>query len=441
MAKDTKRAGGGRGNAPRQGPPTPAPKPPAQPVDEQGARARMHSLFELVRQRRPEIEAVLPPDIPYEKFEAVLNMAIRREPRLLYCYAPSLIKAAIQSAYDGLLPDGNQAVILVSNNKVPGTGQGNVPAQYRDEARYQSMVYGLRLQLVQAGAVTFIDGIVVYKNDHFDFERGLNERLDHKPAPLDQDPGEPIGAYARAILPSGTVVFDVLRKPEIMKARDVAKTKNVWDGPFGMEMWKKTAIRRLRKAIPTSRPIRDAEELEMFSELRQPSAGALPPPRPRREDFQPRLEHDVEVGLDLSGFDGREEERVDAGRTEERRDEAREQRSSEDSGEGGKKSAGAGQEARGEADPAAEEAAVDDIPASDDRHESQAIVMPDTPAKWREWADILIAGLERLPNADVVNDHWEDQREFIAAAPEDIRTEVNGAFSERLSDIATGEPS
>jgi recombination protein RecT len=471
----------GRGSAPRQ---APAPRQEDRPATEneqisrdQSAQKRMALLFELIRQRRAEVEAVLPSDVPYLKFEAVVNMAIRREPRLLECYVPSFIKACIQAAYDGLLPDGNQAVILYSSNKVPGTGENGTKTLYRLEARYQSMVYGLRLKLVQAGAVKFIDAKIVHKNDHFDFEEGVNRRLEHKPVALDKEPGEPIGAYAVAILPDGTKVFDVLRKQAIMAARDVAKTKNVWDGPFGLEMWKKTAIRRLTKAIPTAQPIRDAEALEMFPQFggAVPGTVALPaPPRPHRSDFKPALEHREELPLDLGAFEGgyeTEESRRATKAAEEsgasgtsegpRARKGGEVMSSETSSRESDGSANA--ETAGGAGPKAKgggEASASSSPDPQDAGDRQAEngaksgseaaensenragdraadepPLPEGDEAWDSWADILISGLEKLPDEKAVNEEHENQRRLIDAAPENVRRRVVNAMQERITDI------
>lgn len=474
---------GGRGSSPRQGPaPAGREERPAtqneQISRDQSAKTRMEALFALIRDRRAEVEAVLPPDVPYVKFEAVVNMAIRREPRLLECYAPSFIKACIQAAYDGLLPDGNQAVILYSNNKVPGTGRDGVAAVYRLEARYQSMVYGLRMKIVHSGAATFVDAMVVFEKEPFRYRRGLQPVLEHEPSLNTTTRGDPIAVYAIATLPDGTKVFDVLTKKEVMAARDVAKTKDVWDGPFGMEMWKKTAIRRLSKAIPTTRPIRDAEAIEMFPQFADtPRMGALPAPsRPQRSDYRPALEHAVEVPLDLHAFDGgydTEESRrataaaaaetsgaasapAEEGKaapkkkaaaksdsriaTDAATDNNRQQNiegasvrkdgqvlSPDSSGSetggspNGETGAGAGPTAEGEGDAAA--SSSPDLP------------LPQDDAQWNSWAEILIGGLEKLPTAEAVDAEHSRNRSLIDAAPDAVRRRVVAAMTERMTDI------
>lgn len=438
----------GRGSSPRQAAAVRQEDRPRtqneQITEDQHAQAQAQHLFREIRVRRGQIEAVLPPDVPYTKFEACLQMAIRREPRLLKCYLPSVIKAAIQSAYDGLLPDGQQAVILYSNNKVPGTGRDGQRAEYRLEARYQSMVYGLRLKLVHAGAVKFIDGIVVHKNDHFDYELGANRRLEHKPTGLEGDPGPAIGAYSVAILPDGERVFDVMRKPEIMAAREVAKTKDVWDGPFGLEMWKKTVIRRLSKAIPTTVPIRDAEALEMYPQFAGAAgAPALPAPaRPDRRDFQ-RLGHDQELPLDLSGFEGGYSTEESRRTTREEGEEEHQQNiDGAPARKGGqvKSPDSSGSEAGGSANAETGAGAGPSTQGEDGAEAESSPALPQTPKAWEEWANILIGGLEKLPDEAAVNAEHARQRRLIDAAPDEIRKRVVEAMQERVTDLVAPAP-
>jgi phage RecT family recombinase len=448
----------GRGNAPRQAPAqrqVDQPRTENQQIQEdQDAQARAQMLFREIRQRRGQIEAVLPPDVAYTKFEAALQMAIRREPRLLKCYLPSVIKAAIQSAYDGLLPDGNQAVILYSNNKVPGTAENGKRAEFRLEARYQSMVYGLRLKLAQAGAVTFIDAIVVFTKEPFRYVRGLQPVLEHEPILDPERRGDPIATYAVATLPDGTKVFDVLNKMEVMAARDVAKTKNVWDGPFGLEMWKKTAIRRLSKAVPTTRPIRDAEALEMYPQFAGvPPSAALPaPPRPDRRDFG-AIEHREELPLDLSGFEGgyesEESRRATTEEPTQHNQKATDPPAGEQNAEGARARKGGqamSSETSGSESDGSANAETGAGTGPNQKGEGAAAaasspepVIPETPEAWAQWAEILIAGLEKFATAKAVDDEARRLVRLIDAAPAELRKRVIGAMTERMTDLAADE--
>jgi recombination protein RecT len=270
---------------------------------DQKRQQQMTALFRDIKARRGHIEAVLPTDIPFQKFEACLAMAIRREPKLLECYGPSLIKAAIQSAYDGLMPDGKEAVILYRwNNK-----------EKRLEANYQSMAYGLRKKIVEVGAAKHIEATVVYKNEPFRYSKGLNPILEHEPILDDERRGDLWAVYSVATLPDGERVFEVMTKGDVMAVKAVAMTTDVWD-KWPAEMWRKSVLRRHSKALPTARPIRDAEALEMFPQFANQGHAALPaqgsaPPRPAAADFA-QLEDRTSDGLDLSGFmEGAEEER------------------------------------------------------------------------------------------------------------------------------------
>ena len=434
-----------RGNAPRQGDRSNEPgremTENAQISRDERAQERMKKPLELIRARRDEIEAVLPPDIPYSRFEAVFNMAVRRTPDLLDCYGPSVIKAVIQSAYDGLLPDGNEAVILISNNKYTRPKQGGGKEEFwRKEARYQTMVYGLRKQMVEAGAVAFVDAKVVFKNEHYVYEEGEQTIIEHRPS----DPetrGEPVAVYARAKLPDGTVVYDWLWKSQVLAAKAVAKTKNVWEGPFWEEMWKKTAIRRLRKAIPTVRPIRDAEALEMFPQFaadQRGGAAALPaPPRPTRDDFRGpgQLEHHQEVPFDLGAFDNREEILVDDERAsgEPARAEQRQDPPAGDQGESKPKKAAA--KKAGKSDPPKP---VDEKPAAEQKSspapKDKGPQPPATPEAWSEWVQTQIDAFNDMKTDVAINDHYRSALDYLDAAPDQLRDSLR----DRLTDAQQG---
>src|SRR3546814_5568750 len=64
------------------------------------------------------------------------------------------------------------------------------------------MIAGILKKVRQSGEVSYISAHVVYANDHFKWTLGFDENVEHEPAPLDQEPGEPVAAYAVAVLRS-----------------------------------------------------------------------------------------------------------------------------------------------------------------------------------------------------------------------------------------------
>jgi recombinational DNA repair protein RecT len=94
-----------------------------------------------------------------------------------------------------------------------------------------------------------VDADVVHENDEFDWARGTEPFIRHKPKL--QARGAPIGAYAIAWPDNGGPArFSVLSLEDLHAARAVSQSFQSGKGPwfdFEGEMMKKTAIRRGQK--------------------------------------------------------------------------------------------------------------------------------------------------------------------------------------------------
>jgi len=150
----------------------------------------------------------------------------------------------------------SQAVMNVSMSGLslnPALGHGYlIPQGGKISFRpgYQGLIY----LALSSGIVKTIEARVVYENDEFDYEFGLNPRLHHKPAL--KNAGEISCAYAIATDADGnkhvemmTVdqIMEVAMKSEINKKQ--GKLTGIWLEHFA-EMCRKTVIRRLYKFIP-----------------------------------------------------------------------------------------------------------------------------------------------------------------------------------------------
>ena len=183
----------------------------------------------------------LPPQIPVERFMRVAMTAIRTSPSLAECERASLFNAFIQAAQDGLLPDGREGAI------VPFSGK----------AKWMPMVGGLCKKARNSGEIKMIDAQVVCAADkyrswtdehgpHFLHEKAIGDR------------GEDILTYAYALTHDGGLYFEEVDEKQMDAVKAVAKTKNVWDGPFKQEMKRKTALRRLAKyRLPSNTDLDD----------------------------------------------------------------------------------------------------------------------------------------------------------------------------------------
>lgn len=416
-----------------------------QITHQQRMQQALNQLLRDVDAKRKDIEAVLPADIPFEKFQACLNMAIRREPKLLECHGPSLIRAVLMSAYDGLMPDGREAVIVYRAMSYKNE-DGSWAKGKRLEASYMPMAYGLRKKIVQAGAATHIKAVVVYSKEHFDYEEGLHPRLEHRPI-IDGDRGDLIAVYSIATLPNGDREFEVMRNDDVMKVKAKAQTKDVWEGPFEGEMWRKSVLRRHSKALPTSTPIRDAEAQVMFPEFNRNAA--LPPPgakpaTPTRDQFAQLGAPEVELPLDLSAFGGSGEmEPEQAERREDDQPRQRRRAEPEKKGDGkgqGHDGAGVSEGARadeGGTAGAAEEGAGGGAEPAQARTEEAppALARPQDEEGWEAWQGQVLTELRDCRRPGEVDRLQMREHDNTKVAPKKVRQTVENAFTDKRVDL------
>lgn len=190
----------------------------------------------------PEFKAALPAHVSVEKFTRVAMTAIQNTPALQNADRRSLFGAVVRLAQDGLLPDGREAAIVM----------------FKNQAQAMPMIAGILKKIRQSGDVAYVSAQIVYSNDHFKWTLGFDENVEHEPAPLDQEPGEPVAAYAVAVLKDGSRLLEVMRKSEIEKVRAVSRTSG--NGPWVQwwgEMARKTVMRRLSKRLPMSTDLED----------------------------------------------------------------------------------------------------------------------------------------------------------------------------------------
>jgi recombination protein RecT len=203
----------------------------------------------------PEFKAALPPHISPEKFKRVAMTAIQNTPDLQAADRRSLFGSIVKLAQDGLLPDGREAALVIFNAKKQGGG-------WEKKVQAMPMIAGILKRIRQSGEVARVSAQVVYKNDTFVVKYGFDEDVEHIPPALDEPRGEPIGAYATAVLKDGSKLLEVMSLEEIEKVRAVSRAKD--NGPWvawWSEMARKTVMRRLSKRLPMSTDLED----EIFS--------------------------------------------------------------------------------------------------------------------------------------------------------------------------------
>lgn len=184
------------------------------------------------------------------KFMSSIVYSLRKTPKLLECKKDTLITAFMTCAEYELYPSSvsGEAYVL----------------PYKDEAQFQLGYQGVLTLLYRAG-MQAIHADIVYENDEFEYQSGLNPDLKHKPNVFG-DRGEAIGVYAVATLPSGERAFKVLGKADVMKFKEFSKSKGSEYSPWNpkndpeLSMWRKTAIKQLAKFLPKNSTVYEAFE-------------------------------------------------------------------------------------------------------------------------------------------------------------------------------------
>jgi len=202
-----------------------------------------------------DFKSALPAQIPSARFLKVAIMAISQHmdrEKLLTADRNTLYAACMKAAQDGLMLDNKEAALVVFNTKVND--------QWVQKVQYMPMVAGIVKKVLQSSEVSSISAHVVKENDSFDYwndEAGTH--FIHRPEFKGQR-GDSYLCYAIAKLKDGSVQMEVLTKEDIEKVRASSKTgtnkstgeeQGIWK-QWRDEMWKKTALRRLCKYLPST---------------------------------------------------------------------------------------------------------------------------------------------------------------------------------------------
>jgi recombination protein RecT len=181
---------------------------------------------------------------------------VRKMPKLLECNRISLLSAFVQVAAFKFMPMGVNGEAFI------------IP--YGSEAKFQMGYQGYITIFYRAG-IKDVKAIIVYDNEHFVYQEGLNTILEHIPTKFGETKGTPVGVYAVATTPAGGKVFKVMSKDEVMAIKNMSKAKDKKDSPWNsgdpeMWMWKKTCLIQLSKLLPKSQEIQRAVELDYEAE-------------------------------------------------------------------------------------------------------------------------------------------------------------------------------
>lgn len=189
-----------------------------------------------------EIAKALPQVMTPERFTRIALSAVSNTPKLGNCTPQSFLGAMMNAAQLGLEPNTplGQAYLIPFENRKKGV----------TECQFQIGYKGLIDLAYRSGEVKMIDAQVVYENDEFEYELGIDPILKHKPARTNR--GNPIYFYATFKLTNGGQGFQVMSIEDVREhAKKYSKTYN--NGPWQTnfeEMAKKTVLKKLLKYAP-----------------------------------------------------------------------------------------------------------------------------------------------------------------------------------------------
>ena len=200
------------------------------------------TMQDYIKTMEGEIKKALPSVITPERFTRMVLSAISSNPELGNCTPKSFLGAMMNAAQLGLEPNTplGQAYILPYRNK------GTL------EAQFQIGYKGLIDLAYRSGEVEVIQSHVVYENDEFECEYGINTKLSHKPAASNR--GNPIKVYAIFRTKSGGYGFEVMSIEDVKRhaekySKAYGSSFSPWKTSFE-EMAKKTVLKRVLKYAP-----------------------------------------------------------------------------------------------------------------------------------------------------------------------------------------------
>jgi len=209
-------------------------------------------LRERLEARKEELRNALPDDIRPEQFIRALITSAQLNPDLLACSWQSMWLACMRACRDGLVPDGTDGAIV----------------PYKDKATWIPMYQGLLRRFRRSGQFKEVAADIVRQGEEFHYYRDQSgTQFRHVPGDSFSAPIAKI--YATATTKDGGFFIAVLTIDEANKIRNMSRTTRE-DSPWKVwpeEMYKKTALRRLSKYLPSARDLMgdDEDELPEFS--------------------------------------------------------------------------------------------------------------------------------------------------------------------------------
>lgn len=206
------------------------------------------TLQAYIKSMEGEIAKALPSVITPERFTRMVLSAVSANPKLAQCSPNSFLAAMMAAAQLGVEPNTplGQAYLI----------------PYGGDVQFQLGYKGLIDLAYRSGEIEVIQAHVVYENDEFEFEFGLDPKLRHVPARKDR--GEAVCVYAMFKTKAGGYGFEVMSMEDCMAhakkySKAYGSSSSPWKTSFE-EMCKKTVLKRCLKYAPMKSDFVKADE-------------------------------------------------------------------------------------------------------------------------------------------------------------------------------------
>lgn len=212
---------------------------------------------DLIEKRMPDIKKALPSVITAERFTRIATTAVSANPKLAEACVKSpmtFLGALMTAAQLGVEPNTplGQAYLIPFNNSRNINGTWVKTPEVTFQLGYQGIID----LCYRSGEVTMINAQVVYENDEFEYELGLDQKLRHVPARKNR--GKPIYFYGVFKTKTGASGFQVMSYEDVLEhAKKFSKSYNAktgkfsgpWESDFN-SMAKKTCLLAALKYAP-----------------------------------------------------------------------------------------------------------------------------------------------------------------------------------------------
>lgn len=197
------------------------------------------TILDLVQKMLPQVQKALPKHLNSERLCRIVTTEFRRNPKLMSCTKESLLGALMLSAQLGLEPGPLGMCYYIP---------------FKQECQFMLGYRGMLDLARRSGQLSVLYAETVYSNDTFEYQLGLEPKLNHLPC-MSDDRGEAVCWYGVARFKDGGFYIKVMSPSEIKKHRNRSKSGNSpsspWNSDFD-EMAKKTVIRAMFKYLPIS---------------------------------------------------------------------------------------------------------------------------------------------------------------------------------------------